>query len=357
MPHDPSTSCMIACKQYSRTSFTFQYLRVFVLFMLVASRIPVQDVINAICASSSQHALLHNNLLTGYTRGVLKNDNYSMQLIQLPDSSCTLLVADSENQLRVWKSDGDMLLEATPTLLSHQILDLTLQGDRWEGTVHNNMPYGYGTYFDEIGNIKYTGFMFEDEYCCQGVIYHPGTSVIEYSGQICGGKRFGYGHFFNRRDQKEYEGLSIDGLPLRAPCTFPWICSRQASFQTSPACDKDLQIVNLPLNYTPNIQSIHIGKGCFSHLPCLRIVDLPYLEELLIEAEAFMFRNGRHLIGTEECYIQNCPALRTIQIQQDALSKCSTLVMEKLDCLQSLEIGLNCFWSCSSFSLCSMCNP
>ena len=325
--------------------------------MFFAARIPVQDVIDVICASSSQHALLHYNLLTGCTRGVLQTDTYSMQLVRLSNFSCTLLVADSENQLRVWRSDGDMLLETTPTLLPHTILDLNMQGDRWEGTVYNNSPYGYGSYFDEMGDIKYTGFVFEDEYCCQGVIYHPGTSLIEYSGQICGGKRFGYGHLFNRHGQEEYEGLSIDGLPLRAPCAFPWICSRQDSFQTSPACDKDLQIVHLPLNYTPNIQSIHIGKGCFSHLPCLRIVYLPYLEELLIEAEAFMLRSGRRLIGTEECYIQNCPALRTIQIQQDALIKCSTLVMEKLDSLQSLEIGLNCFWSCSSFSLCSMYNP
>ena len=150
--------------------------------MLFAARIPVQDVIDAICAASSQHALLHYNLLTGCTRGVLTNVNYSLQLIRLPDFSCTLLVADSENQLRVWRSDGDMLLETTPALLSHQILDLNIQGDRWEGTVYNNSPYGYGTYFDETGNIKYTGFMFEDEYCCQGVIYHSEISTIEYSG-------------------------------------------------------------------------------------------------------------------------------------------------------------------------------
>ena len=49
-----------------------------------------------------------------------------------------------------------------------QVLDLNDDGERWEGDVLNNEPYGWGTLYDNEGNKAYEGFRIGNVNVCFG---------------------------------------------------------------------------------------------------------------------------------------------------------------------------------------------
>ncbi|KAK8829035.1 hypothetical protein WA556_005378 [Blastocystis sp. ATCC 50177/Nand II] len=53
-----------------------------------------------------------------------------------------------------------------------QVLDLNDEGERWEGDVLNNQPYGWGVLYDSEGEKKYEGFMIGEAYVCYGTQYY-----------------------------------------------------------------------------------------------------------------------------------------------------------------------------------------
>ena len=48
----------------------------------------------------------------------------------------------------------------------NQVLDLSDDGDRWEGDVLNNEPYGWGVLYDSENRMVYEGFRLKDVNVC-----------------------------------------------------------------------------------------------------------------------------------------------------------------------------------------------
>ena len=319
--------------------------------MILNANIPICDIISLISSSQEQSSLLCYNLQSSLIFGVLEHDSYIVELSGSSQTSCTLLVADNEKQLRIWELDGEMLREKTPESCKTTILDLTSHGDRWEGSVSDNNPFGYGILYNEKGLIVYEGFMYEGRYCCYGTTYYSDIEKISYSGQFCNGKRHGYGQSFTRYEEIDYQGQWCMGFTYGNSASSYFLCSKDIHYSTQTEYAYDMQISKLPFNYIPNIQSISIETKCFTNLPCLEIVNLPYLQALHIGRESFMIRKGRSIEGTQECIIRNCPQLGSIKIEDDAFCNCNTFTICELDQLDSLAIGMNCFWKCSVFEL------
>ena len=95
------------------------------------------------------------------------------------------------------------LLKARNTELSrvehNQILNLSDDGGRWEGDVLDNKPCGWGVLFDSENRRTYEGFRVGDVNVCYGISFYPDSGVIEYMGELCGGKRWGRGTLYNRK--------------------------------------------------------------------------------------------------------------------------------------------------------------
>ena len=142
------------------------------------------------------------------------------------------------------------------------------------------------------------------------------------------------------------------GIASGNPVSSYFLCSKDINYSTKSEYAYDMQISKLPFQYIPNIQSISIGTRCFTNLPCLEIVNLPHLQTLHIGRESFMIRKGRSVEGTRGCIIRNCPQLQFIKMEDDAFCNCNTFRICDLDKLDSLIIGMNCFWKCSVFELC-----
>ena len=73
----------------------------------------------------------------------------------------------------------------------NRVLDLSDDGERWEGDVLNDQPYGWGVLYDSEGEKVYEGFRLKEVNVCYGRSYYPDIQKVEYEGGICEGKRWG----------------------------------------------------------------------------------------------------------------------------------------------------------------------
>ena len=53
-----------------------------------------------------------------------------------------------------------------------QVLDLSDDGERWEGDVLDNQPYGWGVVYDSENRMAYEGFRIGDVNVCYGRSYY-----------------------------------------------------------------------------------------------------------------------------------------------------------------------------------------
>lgn len=66
-----------------------------------------------------------------------------------------------------------------------QVLDLSDDGERWEGDICENKPYGWGVLYNSDGEKVYEGFRMGDVNVCHGRSYYPYIQKVEYEGFIC----------------------------------------------------------------------------------------------------------------------------------------------------------------------------
>ena len=71
---------------------------------------------------------------------------------------------DSHVLLRM---DGEEVSEIEQT----RVLDLSDDGERWEGDVFRNQPYGWGVLYDSENRKMYEGFRLNEVNVCYGIKY------------------------------------------------------------------------------------------------------------------------------------------------------------------------------------------
>ncbi|KAK8829513.1 hypothetical protein WA577_002028, partial [Blastocystis sp. JDR] len=91
-----------------------------------------------------------------------------------------------------------------------KVLDLSDDGERWEGDVKNNQPYGWGVLYDSESRRAYEGFRIGEVNVCYGRSYYPDVQKVEYEGEICEGKRWGRGIQYDRNGKTVFDGEWIN---------------------------------------------------------------------------------------------------------------------------------------------------
>ena len=77
-------------------------------------------------------------------------------------------------------------------------IDLNTNGKRWEGSVRNGKPFGYGILYNEEGRKEYEGFMMNGMKSCFGREYFDDIEKVKYEGSYFEDKRYGYGVEYDR---------------------------------------------------------------------------------------------------------------------------------------------------------------
>ena len=103
--------------------------------------------------------------------------------------------------------DGKEVEHVDAMMIEHKvIIDLSDEGDRWEGDVYKGQPCGLGTLWDSNNNMVFEGIRVNGLFECFGTLYYSELHAVEHKGEWCGGKRNGQGIQFDRNGKVVYEG-------------------------------------------------------------------------------------------------------------------------------------------------------
>ena len=97
----------------------------------------------------------------------------------------------------------------------NDIIDMDDKGNRWEGDSINGSPYGFGSIYNEMNCLVYTGFIYNGLKVCFGVELYGDTGKIQYSGNFYKNMRHGYGKLYDRHDLLVYEGEWSNDQPIQ----------------------------------------------------------------------------------------------------------------------------------------------
>lgn len=110
-----------------------------------------------------------------------------------------------------WDKETESFVQDPEEVAYGQLIDLSEEGERWEGSSLRGHPFGYGCLFDTNGHPAYLGVMFEEKKECYGEEYYEGNGIVEYRGTFMNGLRHGWGSLYNIRGELLYEGNWVFG--------------------------------------------------------------------------------------------------------------------------------------------------
>ena len=93
-------------------------------------------------------------------------------------------------------------------------IDLSEQGERWEGDSLNGVPFGYGCIYNSSNQLIYKGFIFEGMKVCFGSVFYEDVGIVEYVGGFYKNNRYGCGELFDKKNELIYEGEWYNDKPM-----------------------------------------------------------------------------------------------------------------------------------------------
>ena len=213
------------------------------------------------------------------------------------------------------------------------IIDLNENGERWEGSSLEGVPFGYGCIYNEDNNIIYQGFIYERMKVCFGKEFYGDNGLIEYEGDYYNNMRYGNGKLYNKKGELIYEG--------------EWSLNK-------PIGDMKMRIEN-ELNEDDihyGIEELVIGKNCMGNVKCFKLIGFNYLTKLVIEEN--------DLEKMILFCIEECNELVDVRLEGAKYSRKNNNHSDSMFCIKncsnllSIEIGTNWFITCKKVELDSM---
>ena len=124
----------------------------------------------------------------------------------LPNNTIQIIECDTQDNSMIVKTRMKSNPFGTETDLSelckHDIIDLSENGERWEGTSLKGQPFGYGCIYNENNQLIYAGFMFEGMKVCCGKNFYGDCGFEEYMGCFYKNMRHGYGKLSDKKKEE-----------------------------------------------------------------------------------------------------------------------------------------------------------
>ena len=274
----------------------------------------------------------------------------------------TLLYAQTMNHNLVEIDDS--------LIIRNHVLDLNRQGRRWEGSVLNNQPFGYGFEYSEEDNLLYSGFMYKGERICYGAEYNDDTNNNRevYCGQYLHNVRNGKGTTYDLNGDVDFNGEWEDNKPVdRTKQAILAKKDKVSIFVSSNSPDFALsfQEIRVSTSAPGNEYQIYNFHICpfFSRLQSLEITDFNVektidfvidgmlcLTSIKIGDDCFSVRDSSH-----ECdsivSIRNCYSLQSLYIGQNTFSSYSLCELFNLRFLLELRFGERSFSSAAELKI------
>ena len=236
----------------------------------------------------------------------------------------------------------------------NQVLDLSDDGERWEGDVLNNQPYGWGVLYDSENRMVYEGFRLKDVNVCYGRSYYSEIGVIEYKGEWFERKRWGRGIQYNRNGNTMFDGewMNDEHLSKRV------ILNEENQLLHNHI--EELIVENnscngpewtaLDLSFISHLRLFEVGDECFEYVNEVKLIGLSQLEIVVIGVNCFTKKKNGDWSEYNACrhfYLKNCERVRELKIGRYSFSDYSVCVIENVPSLRVIEMGELNEWSFS----------
>ncbi len=228
----------------------------------------------------------------------------------------------------------------------NRVLDLSDDGERWDGDVMWNQPFGWGVLYDSENRKAYEGFRIGDMNVCYGARYYSDIQKVEYEGEWYEGVRSGHGIQYNRSGEVMYDGYWMNNKHMQ---TSVFMKERKLfhNFITTlkiegPWTKKECLSKSF-FSMLPDLEVLITGDLCFNNQIDLTIMGMNNLKRIVIGNKCFKvwyYYYGR----PENCFrVVDCPQLRSIEIGNRSFFKCGTCEFRNLPSLEEMRFGNGCF--------------
>ena len=281
--------------------------------------------------------LYRHDGLYGYHEGLIEKSHSVVMELRL--NEVTEVNVDSRELLRV--NDEDV-----SGIEYKQVLDLNDDGERWEGDVLNNQPYGWGVLYDNENRRVYEGFRVGDVNVCYGRSYYPENQKVEYEGGICGGMRWGRGIQSDRHGNIVLKGEWMNNEQLSKRV----VVNEENQFLHNHI--EELIVSNnscngpewsaLDLSLMPHLRLFEVGDECFENVNEMKLIGLSMLERVVIGRESFTKQKNECLLKSDpnrHFCLKNCERLRELMIGCDSFCDYSVCEIENMNRLEVIEMG------------------
>ena len=235
------------------------------------------------------------------------------------------------------------------------MLDLSDDGERWEGDVLNNEPYGWGVLYDSENRRMYEGFQIGEWNVCYGTRYYSDIQKPEYEGMINTGKRWGRGIQYDRNGNTMFEGEWVNDENMITKR----ILLNEETYLLHPHLEELIVQDNscngpewtaLNLSFMPKLRFFEVGDNCFEYVDDVKLVALSELERVVMCKNSFTKRKGRYGYDPSRHFdLENCPSLKELKIGHWSFSDYSTCKLDNLPSLEGIEMGEGTLWTYSFY--------
>ena len=242
----------------------------------------------------------------------------------------------------------------------NEILDLSVDGDRWEGDVLNGNPYGWGVLYDKRNRMVYEGFQINGVYACYGRAYYADLSKMEYEGEWCEGMRWGRGTQYNRNGKIVYDGEWLSDGHVETSITL-----RKESellhnhIEELTVCDNACNGEEwkvLDLSWMPSLKQLDVGKRCFTYVDEVKLIGLTELKRIVIGDSSFGRRDAMGFKDNRRFCLKNCPSLKSLRFCDYSFQDFTVCEIESVNALESIELGEDTFYYTRGLELKSILN-
>ena len=234
-------------------------------------------------------------------------------------------------------------------------IDLNVSGKRWEGSIVEDIPFGYGILYDEEGRKEYEGFVVNGLRTCYGKDYCGESERVIYEGFYYENMRFGKGILYDRDGLVDYDGLWKNNGRYSPVFDGETIDNHTESIDVLDKSIYNTKSFILP-NYLYSLKRVVVDKAFSKRI---RYFVLDGLKELINIGLDFNYMAGGVLPVTNDTAdgvyrVANCPNLLYIQIDDGKFSDYHFFKLANLASLKTIDMGTSCFFWVHSFSLTSL---
>ena len=224
-----------------------------------------------------------------------------------------------------------------------KVLDLNDDGERWEGDVLNNQPYGWGVLYDSENRRVYEGFRIRGVNVCYGRSYYPDLQKVEYEGEICEGKRWGRGIQYDRTGNTVFEGEWMNNEPLSKRVVLneenQLLHNHIEELIVSNNSCNGREWTALDLSFISHLRMLEVGDDCFECVDEVKLIGLNELERVEIGENSFTkCKNNSDYNPNRRFCLKNCERMRELKIGYYSFADYSVCEIESVPSLEVIEM-------------------